>query len=208
MGLLRRGLRQLTQVLAELVGRNDLFEKPGERASTAPLPPQEPSPPPTQSRTTQPDSGARPAAGCTKADLAQAIQAHAAGSRPKVVNHWASWCAPCIDELPLLVALAERVGDRAEFLGLSWDLFDPRGDQDDIVEHVARFADGNGMTWPSLLVTAAPKDFFEALGLSSEKVPQTWVIGTDGAVLGQFPGVLTPQRCDEIAALIQGAERR
>lgn len=202
MGLLRRGLRQVTQVMAGLVARNDLFEKPGERASTAPLPPQET---PTQPKPVRPKAG-DDRAGCTKADLSQAIQAHAAGPRPKVVNHWASWCVPCIDELPLLVALAERLGDQAEFLGLSWDLFDPRGDEDDIVEHVARFADGNGMTWPSLLVRAAPKDFFRALGLSSEKVPQTWVIGTDGAVLGQFPGVLSQQRCDEIAALIQGIE--
>jgi len=48
--------------------------------------------------------GGRPVPGFGAADLAQ--------GEVSVVNFWASWCAPCIQEHPLLVALKQRAGVR------------------------------------------------------------------------------------------------
>jgi thiol-disulfide isomerase/thioredoxin len=42
--------------------------------------------------------------------------------RPLLVNLWATWCAPCIAEMPTLDALAEREAGRLEVLTLSQDL--------------------------------------------------------------------------------------
>lgn len=38
-----------------------------------------------------------------------------------VLNFWASWCAPCVIEMPLFMDLAEEFPDRVVFIGLSSD---------------------------------------------------------------------------------------
>jgi cytochrome c biogenesis protein CcmG/thiol:disulfide interchange protein DsbE len=47
------------------------------------------------------DAG-RPVPGFSRADLAR--------GQPSVVNFWASWCVPCVEEHPLLIELARRTG--------------------------------------------------------------------------------------------------
>lgn len=42
----------------------------------------------------------------------------AASDRPVVVNVWASWCAPCRSEAPLLRTAADKYGDRVRFIGI------------------------------------------------------------------------------------------
>ena len=42
--------------------------------------------------------------------------------RPIILNLWATWCAPCVVELPTLEALAQRIGDRGKVVLLSQDL--------------------------------------------------------------------------------------
>lgn len=42
--------------------------------------------------------------------------------RPLVVNFWATWCAPCVDEMPELSALQQEVGPRGiQILGIGID---------------------------------------------------------------------------------------
>jgi thiol-disulfide isomerase/thioredoxin len=42
--------------------------------------------------------------------------------RPVLVNLWATWCGPCVVEMPSLDALAAREGERLTVLALSQDL--------------------------------------------------------------------------------------
>lgn len=44
------------------------------------------------------------------------------GGRPLLLNLWATWCAPCVVEMPALDALAEREQGRIEVLAVSQDL--------------------------------------------------------------------------------------
>lgn len=42
--------------------------------------------------------------------------------RPLLVNFWATWCGPCVVEMPSLDALAAREGERIRVLALSQDM--------------------------------------------------------------------------------------
>jgi cytochrome c biogenesis protein CcmG/thiol:disulfide interchange protein DsbE len=42
----------------------------------------------------------------------------AAPGRPMLVNVWASWCGPCREEVPALVAFHEKAGERVEVVGV------------------------------------------------------------------------------------------
>lgn len=41
--------------------------------------------------------------------------------KPLVMNVWATWCAPCVQELPVLAALQARYGDRLHVIAISVD---------------------------------------------------------------------------------------
>ena len=41
--------------------------------------------------------------------------------KPVVINFWATWCPPCIREMPDLAALAREMGDQAAFIGIAAD---------------------------------------------------------------------------------------
>ena len=60
---------------------------------------------------------------------------------PVLVNFWGSWCPPCKDEMPRLVAAHDEFGDRVQFLGV--DIMDNR-------EDAKIFMEEYGMTFPSV----------------------------------------------------------
>ena len=59
-----------------------------------------------------------PSAALTCLGTGPARAADAGDGRPTVVNLWASWCAPCVREMPLLQRTADRAGAGVRFLGV------------------------------------------------------------------------------------------
>lgn len=101
--------------------------------------------------------------------------AHWAG-RPLLVNLWATWCAPCVKELPTLAALAARPGAPA-VLAVSQDSADPTT--------VREFLKQRRLT-----AIAAHQDPPMALSgaLGVTILPTTVLYGADGREIWRFVG--------------------
>jgi cytochrome c biogenesis protein CcmG, thiol:disulfide interchange protein DsbE len=100
--------------------------------------------------------------------------------RPAVVNFWASWCLPCVAEMPEFERVHRRLGDRVAFLGVN------QRDQHQAAEGLARTT---GVTYP-LAVDPAGRSF-DAFG--GRGMPTTVFIRADGTVAEVFAGQLDEQ---------------
>ena len=98
-----------------------------------------------------------------------------------IVNFWATWCVPCIKEMPdISHFVASHANVRA--IGLAYE----DSDKADIQAFLAR----HPVSYPIAQVTLdeAPKDFDEPRGL-----PTTYLIAPDGHVARRFVGPVTGQ---------------
>jgi thiol-disulfide isomerase/thioredoxin len=97
--------------------------------------------------------------------------------RPVVLNFWASWCPPCLAEMPEFQRVHRRLGDRVAFLGVN---------QRDQAQAAERLARSSGVTYPLALDAAGRAfDAFGGLGM-----PTTVLIGADGTVADIVSGQL------------------
>lgn len=202
MGLLR-------EIGKKVVGR--LSGQRAEPSPPRPAPAPTPAPaPPPRPAPLAPAAPAAPAdlAGfpeeCRPASSAQIRAALGPGPRLRVVNHWATWCEPCVDEIPLLVAVHLQLEDRADFLGVCWERFDDERPAREVAEHVADFASVRAVRYPSLLVMDPPEVFFGSLDLSWRKIPQTWVIAPSGEILWRADGALDEEKAAELVRFVEG----
>ena len=108
-----------------------------------------------------------------------------------LLNTWATWCAPCKTEMPWLQLLSERYGAQGlQVIGVSID----RAGKDDAARS---FADDLGVTFP--IWRDASNHFartFETTG-----VPETLLIGRDGAVLHRWKGALTEENQTDLTLI-------
>jgi thiol-disulfide isomerase/thioredoxin len=107
--------------------------------------------------------------------------------RPTLVNLWATWCVPCREEVPALVAFADRAGDRVGVVGVLTN--------DTQVAGLA-FARDYGMRYPNVV-----DDDRATLGRYGGGPPITLLLDADGRVVHVERGKLV--EVDEVAALVQ-----
>jgi len=86
------------------------------------------------------DRGSRPeligssAPDFTVSDSQKTVSLHNYKGKVVVLNFWASWCAPCIEELPSLIQMQHDLGDRVTVLAVATDQ-DPDTYQRFVREH-------------------------------------------------------------------------
>src|SRR5262245_7848241 len=83
-------------------------------------------------------------------DRIHAVLAERKG-RPVFVNFWATWCVPCVEELPDLAALARENGEKgARFVGVSLDAW-VTGNGQETEDKVRRALAAAGISYPNLI---------------------------------------------------------
>lgn len=107
------------------------------------------------------------------------------GARPVLVNLWASWCAPCRKEMPLLQQAYERFGDRVGFLGVNT--------ADSRSAAVSLIAD-LGVTYAH--VVDSDKEVLTELAVPG--LPVTLAVAPDGRILDRQIGELSEARLEEL----------
>lgn len=108
-----------------------------------------------------------------------------------VINFWGTWCAPCREEVPLLIEIQEDYADQGlTVLGIALDESEP----------VQRFAQDFGINYPLLVGQQETLAVMEAFGSGSVGMPHTFVVDRDGAIVNFHVGLLKPEQVDELLA--------
>jgi thiol-disulfide isomerase/thioredoxin len=96
-----------------------------------------------------------------------------------LVNFWATWCAPCLKEMPELSAL-DAMREHVTVIGLAYEEIDEAALRD--------FLAKRPVVYPVAIVDmqAPPEGFDTPRGL-----PMTWLLGPDGTVSREFLGPVT-----------------
>jgi peroxiredoxin len=99
-----------------------------------------------------------------------------------VLNFWASWCAPCREEMPDFATLRTQFRPRGvEFVGIAIDNS----------ANVARFLEQQPVNYPILIGEGAAHSLARQLGNPSGALPYTIVLDRDGSIalshLGRLP---------------------
>jgi thiol-disulfide isomerase/thioredoxin len=101
-----------------------------------------------------------------------------------LINFWATWCEPCREEIPLLIALQKQYEGRLVILGLSVDEPGPH-----TADNVQAFARTAGINYTVGLAPQAVQETFG--GISS--VPTTFVVDPSGRLMQRHRGQLEPR---------------
>lgn len=92
------------------------------------------------------------------------------------INFWASWCAPCIAEMPNIQKLYNRIeSDKIKFILISLD---------DTEEKAKNFIDKRDFTFPTYMPVSSVPEVYK-----SPSIPTTFVISPEGKIVAKKVGM-------------------
>ncbi len=110
-----------------------------------------------------------------------------------VVNYWATWCPPCLEELPELEVFHSNAGGKAVVLGVNMEEIE--------MSRLRAFVDEQFLSFPILIATGAPRR--DQLIGPIEGLPTSYLVSPDGEIVARQVGQVTAAAID---AFIQDYE--
>ncbi|MDA0236958.1 MAG: TlpA disulfide reductase family protein [Proteobacteria bacterium] len=99
----------------------------------------------------------------------------------RIVNFWATWCPPCLEEIPLFVRLQDEFGDRnVTFIGIALD----------DVDRVREFVGDNEINYPILIGSGDALRISEILGNQRSGLPFTVFLSPSGDLVDIHSGAV------------------
>jgi thiol-disulfide isomerase/thioredoxin len=116
--------------------------------------------------------------------LGEGLNMSAFQGKPLLLNFWATWCPPCVDELPMLAAFwRENAANQHQVVALAIDQ----------AQAVRRFLERQPLGFPIGLAGLAGADLAKSLGNAAGGLPFTVFFRADGSIWRQKTGQLTVQ---------------
>lgn len=180
--------------LALLAGALWFFNRPSNEAQTAP---------PSPATETLPPEGAKSATeaqpvgyevGMRCPDFTVPLYGPQGGSftlstsKPTVVNFWATWCTPCVGELPYFQQLHDAYGDRIALVAIHSNL---------VTDDVQTFLDREGYSIPFALDESG--SVIASLG-GSTMLPMTVIVDSSGTIVYNKTGSVTYPLLESLVA--------
>ena len=110
--------------------------------------------------------------------------------RPLLVNYWATWCGPCIEEMPMLDAFAAAQGaNGVQVVGIALDEREP----------VEAFLQRTPVRYTILFESAGPADSSVRLGNTLSVLPFSVLIDAQGRVAARKTGPFTAAELERFA---------
>jgi thiol-disulfide isomerase/thioredoxin len=102
-----------------------------------------------------------------------------------VLNFWATWCPPCREEIPELIALQKQYAEKGlQIVGIAIEDLEP----------VSEFIDFVDMNYPVLIAGDAGLALTRQLGNALGAVPYTLVVDRQGRIVYGQPGQVTKDK--------------
>ncbi|WP_158912826.1 redoxin family protein [Caulobacter sp. S45] len=115
--------------------------------------------------------------------------ATARAGQPVVIDFFASWCIPCLQDAPALMAMKQ---EGVRVIGIAYK-DDPAASRDFLAAHGDPFA--------SVLVD---RDGRTGVDFGVTGVPEAFVVSADGKVLAKHSGPMTPPDVEALLEKVQG----
>ena len=119
--------------------------------------------------------------------------------KPIMINIWASWCTPCVNELKVIDELAKKYKDKISIIGLYEGGVKLENKElvknEEGIENAKKLYEKLGLSFTSLI---ADKSVLLELLARADALPTTWFIDKEGQPMGMAKGARTKEQWEQI----------